>query len=381
MLTLWTVSWWVICYTCCIPDRGGRDLLAVKNIYVDSDEVFVEGEATIHKSARSADAKTKLLPVVAPASGINGKCWAKTYFSLRSVAGLSLPGEQPGFMLPAPSDCASEPWTSRYLTSQEMNVFLRRIFDKAGLRDETKKLTTHSFKTTAMSWCSKFGVGDSARAVLARRCASVQGATAVYSRDLATAPLRLFLHVIKQIEASCFNPDATRSGMITPKARVGTSVPETPQPPMGFEEQQIFHEQRDEVEELQSSAEIGYQEFQVKREQLWVADNDGVIDLTEMDDDQGINLLAEAGGSSSESSSDGSSDEDSDEMNPTAEQGLDVPLLFGGMKPKWVINVNSLVIHELRTDDRCKCGRKFSKSFVPVSELNGFRCGRCFPAP
>lgn len=44
----------------------------------------------------------------------------------------------------------------------------------------------------------------------------------------------------------------------------------------------------------------------------------------------------------------------------------------------WMLNVNSLVVHGKRNKKILRCGRKLGANYVPVPELHGFRCSRCF---
>ena len=60
-------------------------------------------------------------------------------------------------MMPAPGRISGS-WCERYLTSQELNKFIRRLFESSGKVVGNRKLTTHSFKATSLSWCAKHGV-------------------------------------------------------------------------------------------------------------------------------------------------------------------------------------------------------------------------------
>ena len=81
----------------------------------------------MHKSARSADAKTKLMPIVAPCVGVVDGSWAKTYLELRKNSGLDMPSSDAIHMLPAPADSSGTFWHGRYLTSEEGSEFLHAI--------------------------------------------------------------------------------------------------------------------------------------------------------------------------------------------------------------------------------------------------------------
>lgn len=179
------------------------DMLSMSNLYLDDAGVYLEGQVHIHKGARSAETKARLLPVVAVAVGVDGSPWAKQYLALRHEAGLRLPGDSPTYMMPAPCTSGEVMWAPRFLTSEEANVFIKHLFTKLDIMAPRAKYTTHSFKTTAISWCAKFGIDPNSRALLARHQTAANNPTALYSRDLLTSPLRLFSRVIEQIQLSC----------------------------------------------------------------------------------------------------------------------------------------------------------------------------------
>ena len=179
------------------------DLLASMNCSLDEDNMFFELEAAIHKGSRSAVTKAMLLPVVAPANGITEDCWAMDYIALRKRCGLDLPGKEPSPMLPAPQKNGLG-WQSRYLTSQEMNAFMKKLFTDGGIVLDGRRVSTHSCKATCISWCAKHDVSPEHRAVLARHSTTAQGPTALYSRDIITAALRSLVKVLEAVRAQQF---------------------------------------------------------------------------------------------------------------------------------------------------------------------------------
>lgn len=111
----------------------------------------------------------------------------------------------------------------------------------------------------------------------------------------------------------------------------------------------------------------------VKQEELPSVDIDGVIDLTDVwkpvteDTDSG-------------SSNDDSSSSDSSSVDDTVTESVPASVEpLTNLDCIYFINVKSLVIHARKTQKTFKCGRVLSATYQPVPELNGFRCGRCFP--
>jgi hypothetical protein len=59
-------SWW-------------SDAFQASNLFIDGEGRFFQFTTRAHKSARSAELKSRLLPVVAPCQGITEDRWALTY--------------------------------------------------------------------------------------------------------------------------------------------------------------------------------------------------------------------------------------------------------------------------------------------------------------
>ena len=53
---------------------------------MDPEEHFLEVATKAHKGARSAEMKTKLLPIVAPAFGVDNKNWAVVFWKFEENA-------------------------------------------------------------------------------------------------------------------------------------------------------------------------------------------------------------------------------------------------------------------------------------------------------
>ena len=379
------------------------DLLATTELFLDEEGAFLELGTTLHKGARSMDARSKLLPIVAPAVGIKSENWAKTYLALRQKAGLKNPSKEPAPILLAPKRRASG-WDDRYITSQEMNQFIKKLFADGGRQIAGRKLTTHSMKATGLSWCSKMGVPQEHRSILARHATSVQGATVLYSRDLLSSALRSFEAVLAAIRGQTFQPDKSRSGMITPAgitpagapvtpfpdaavtgAPAGTvCAPATPVPPQ--------HGETEEVEKQWDALSVGPHAMaggqgdyspgtparspSVKLEFTWPDTewSGDVIDLEEQHE-----LLGSWQSGSEEESSGCSDSDDSDSFEwsepPAKVEGAQSsrPIV-----PKWYINVKTNVIHETRNSEKFRCGRPLNSVYVAVPALTGLRCGTCF---
>ena len=95
------------------------DLCNVTNLYIDHEQRFMELATRDHKGARSAELKSKLLPLVAPCKGVTNELWALTCMKIRKLCNLPTPGDEPEPMMRAPLSVDATSWTNRALTSEE----------------------------------------------------------------------------------------------------------------------------------------------------------------------------------------------------------------------------------------------------------------------
>ena len=188
------------------------DFRHVKEIVPDFDDKYVgylEVTAQWHKTAKNTDVKSKLLPVVAPCQGVAQEPWVKQWTELRRTVNLPVAGEVNGPLFPVPDVKNTGEWTKPPVEAKEATTWLRSILDvmKEGSRTTA---SSHSLKSTPLSWCSKYGIPEADQNVLGRHVA--MGSKHVYARELIAKPLRSFEEVIKAIREKTFDPDRARSG-------------------------------------------------------------------------------------------------------------------------------------------------------------------------
>ena len=125
------------------------DFRKIYRIILDVDEHggFVELQTRHHKNAKSALKKSILLPILAPARGVDGSVWPTKVLAAFEAVGLSFNGylNQPLFK---PVD-AQGFLCKRGITSEETNDF-KLLFPNASL-------SSHSCKCTCLTWASRRG--------------------------------------------------------------------------------------------------------------------------------------------------------------------------------------------------------------------------------
>ena len=206
------------------------DLLALHTIECDFD---LKGGCVIlttcnHKSGRMASLKTRLLPIVIPARGVDGSIWPVKALEVLKLAGCSLQNPIDGPLVHAPSGGAGV-FMNRGLRSSEVSKALRGFLGIAepepGFDGEI--ISSHSLKATLLAWSARFGLTPQTRSLLGRHTSCLNETFSIYSRDLACAPVAELQKVIDSVADGTFSPDAERSLFF--RDRVGIPIEETQQ--------------------------------------------------------------------------------------------------------------------------------------------------------
>ena len=350
------------------------DLLEVGNLFTDSCGMYLELETRSHKGAKTAELKAKLLPIVAPTHGVVDGNWVSTYMQLRATCNMDPRDGEFGPMLPAPADTNASSWMNRAVSSEEGAGFLRQILNQP--KSEQRRISSHSLKSTTLSWCCKFGLSESTRAVLARHMSTVANATAVYSRDLLSPVLREYDLMLNAIRCGAFSPDSSRSGMITPGAIVSAAF--TPMPPhmrvVPLTPPPATLPARDDTTHAGAS-DAGWEMVESKGDGPVHVEQDSFFEHSPKEPEKSLEApfsnLPDSE-TSEEPSSDSTTDSDATQAleAPDDPEPLAVGRLF--------INLKTQVLHRTKTDESFQCGRKVTCSYVRVASMNGIRCSRCF---
>ena len=189
-----------------IEDRDSQGLLC-----------YLEAKTSVHKTARAMHLRHMFLPVSAPVVGVTEDTWGSQWVNVRQQLQICDLNKFP--LMPAP-DAATEP-TKRPVSTQEAKLWILHLLgtDLAG----SARLTSHSCKSTCLSYMAKRGAAFEDRLILGYHCNKLRvGLT--YSRDGAARPLALLAHVLMEIRTGIFEPDNTRGGRVradaTPLDRV-----------------------------------------------------------------------------------------------------------------------------------------------------------------
>ena len=151
----------------------------------------------------------EFLPMTAPSPGLWETNWAETWLKVREE--LKIPFHETSVVMPAPQPDATA--GERPLDSQEAAAWLRLLLHGDSNVNPERKVSSHSLKTTMLSFAARRGLGMDIRLQLGYHTGPHKmGLT--YSRDGAAASLMALEQMVCEIKTGLYFPDETRSGRI-----------------------------------------------------------------------------------------------------------------------------------------------------------------------
>ena len=199
---------------------------------------YVEVLTGHHKTMRALQHRHQFLPLIAPATGITQQNWADIWEKVRSELGID--AELGHALMPAPRDDGQP--GRRALDSQEAGKWLRAILAIDADVSADRKVSSHSLKSTMLSFLAKRGVEMADRLLLGYHTSPfTMGLT--YSRDGMARPLQILEDMLCEIRNGVFHPDMTRSGRL-----VRSKPPDVDAQPMQSNSQEVVKVESSEEE-------------------------------------------------------------------------------------------------------------------------------------
>lgn len=346
------------------------DFLMIHSVESDFDDTggYVVIQTCNHKTGRLAVAslKSRLLPIVVPARGVDGLIWTGDALRAFDDAGMDLNTPINGPLLHAP---LGEPgsFMERGLRASEVSSMVRKFICSPEPPVPAGELvSSHSLKATPLSWCARYGLSPAVRSLLGRHASSLNETYAIYSRDLACSPVAELQTVIDAIADGSFSPDSQRSEFFKKGVATPVRTEDADVPPHGEELEPRQTEPDSAASELLECAGGGVD----LDEELPVQENQQPDDATSEN-------------SSSSSGSEGeSSSGESDEPEPAARVKR-----FRARIPedqKWFVHSRSHLVHRHDGDVHegilfTVCGRRLTETYAPCTEATAWNvlCRSC----
>ena len=333
------------------------DLRKTFGWFLDFDQLgeggdgFIECRTRDHKTANLVLQSGVSMPLVAPAMGVTSASWAVRWAKVAEEVGLSFSGDRKGPVLPAPDQRGG--WTKRSVDAGEVTKWLHALLARSG-NEASPGTTSHTVKSTVLSWCAKYGMARHPRLQLGHHT-SGDGSLDTYGRDTLAPALLQLTSMLESIRRGTFLPDLTRSGRFRKRTSIKVE---------SSDEEAEAAEDLDEVEDVHSSSGATGSFLHVDADQ-------GTAGLPEVNQDRDS--------SSSEDSSSEAGHEDAwvvgeDFRNPESKPAA--------WKPDTVMyrHVRTGVVHIMAagsSEGIFTCGRPLTKDHVEVADVPFLELRKC----
>ena len=188
--------------------------------FSDGRIAYAEMDVTIHKTMLASARRFRFLNLAAPGVGVHGGDWIEAWIQCMMTLNIDPHSADGVCMMPAPGDdgkplkCAVE--------TDEAGCWLRLILgEKPKRSDSARKISTHSLKSTMLSFAAKRGYSHQDRLSMGHHAHPFKIAD-VYARDAQARDLRLLDKLIEEIRNKVFLPDESRAGRLAPAKKQRT---------------------------------------------------------------------------------------------------------------------------------------------------------------
>ena len=194
---------------CVFASARWSDFSRLENIWTDrcGDLVLVEAETSKHKTSKSKEAKTRLLPFTALGrfccEEVWGECFVEALNAIKENTGLPF--------LPSWND-RSGTWAISPMTTAEASLFLKEFLETVLGEEEAAKYSSHSCKPTVLTWCGMAEVlTREERTMLGHHVEPTTKSATTYNRDSQLLLQAKVARVLDMVTGGLLEPDASRA--------------------------------------------------------------------------------------------------------------------------------------------------------------------------
>lgn len=198
---------------CIFAAARWSDFIRLENLWTDrcGDLVLVEAESARHKTSKSKEAKTRLLPFTALGRFAEQNSWGELFVDawhkIRDATGLKF--------LPSWND-RSGTWSVSPMTTAEASLFLKEFLEITLGPEETIKYSSHSCKPTLLTWCGMTEVlTREERTMLGHHVEPSTKSATTYNRDSQLLLQAKVSKVLAMVVSGELDPDASRASRLT----------------------------------------------------------------------------------------------------------------------------------------------------------------------
>ena len=197
---------------------------------------LVEVMVSDYKTA-TGERKAVLLPLIAIGTGLRNYSWAQAWKVARRRCG----ADQSEWLMPADSQTHSA-WLQRRMTTAEGSYWLKDVLVMLGMEPlEAVKFSSHSMKSTCLSWAAKAGsMTVQERLWLGHHQSNESKMAITNARDVLAQVLTKLKRILDSIKAGLFDPDLSRVERV--EQATGMTVVEPNFPERSPEELAVMHQ-------------------------------------------------------------------------------------------------------------------------------------------
>ena len=180
--------------------------------FSDGRVAYAEMDVIIHKTMHAAARRFRFLNLAAPGVGVYGNDWVGAWLQCMVTLNIDPYSDRGSCLMPAPGDDGRP--LRRAVESDEAGCWLRLLLGEAAKKsDSVRKLSSHSLKSTMLSFAAKRGYSHTDRLSMGHHVHPSKMAD-VYARDAQARDLRLLDALIAEIRSKTFMPDESRAGRV-----------------------------------------------------------------------------------------------------------------------------------------------------------------------
>ena len=194
---------------CIFASARWSDFARLENIWTDrcGDLVLVEAETATHKTSKSKEAKTRLLPFTALGRFFCDEAWGD--FFVQALHDINQATGRP--FLPSWND-RSGTWAVSRMTTAEASLFLKEFLEPVLGEEEAAKFSSHSCKPTVLTWCGMCEIlTREERTMLGHHIEPSTKSATTYNRDSQLLLQAKVSKVLDMVIDGRLDPDANRA--------------------------------------------------------------------------------------------------------------------------------------------------------------------------
>ena len=222
---------------CVFASARWSDFSRLENIWTDrcGDLVLVEAETSKHKTSRSKEAKTRLLPFTAlgrfACDEVWGECFVQALNEIKGNTGLTF--------LPSWND-RSGTWAISPMTTAEASLFLKEFLETVLGEEEAAKYSSHSCKPTVLTWCGMTEIlTREERTMLGHHIEPSTKSATTYNRDSQLLLQAKVAKVLDKVLQGHLDPDASRATRLNQLLQVGEPEQDEESAESDFEDTEV----------------------------------------------------------------------------------------------------------------------------------------------